>query len=424
MMDKTPEPLRNASTHFVFGQGVTANDLLIPAADLAKMPEEVLKRLLADAKTFSVAGLTIHHFEGHNDLYPTFVMIARFLSRDDYAKEFPPGTAPAAKTYGFYLEEISLYLFAVKYQWVELRNKSSSDLRKRYPPSAKAILALVESAYTAAISDNDTDLVAFIEENTLKHRSALVNLPGFLQLLREQAKDNPILRILIDTYVADLPTDAFLPGMSTPQTASKMPQTSPAGHNGPSRGPEAADRYIPGITSSTGAYSAKDGDDEWQIWRAVRAGRLVVTRREGYGTLLRDAGRLGDTRNRNEDFRFQDGEVLVLQDIQAVNGHGNVVVRNSRGEYGDIRRSLLTTLFGATGGTLRSTLSERSRSPARRTSTGDSLQQHRLKRSRSRSPLTYPEAVIGGFGSARRTGSNARPNLPTATLADRLVKNE
>ncbi|KAK4968677.1 hypothetical protein LTR28_001821 [Elasticomyces elasticus] len=396
------------------------------------MPEEVLKRLLADAKTFTVAGLTIHHFEGHNDLYPTFVMVARFLSRNDYAKEFPPGTAPAAKTYGFYLEEISLYLFAVKYQWVELRDKSSSDLRKRYPPSAKAILALVKSAYTAAISNNDTDLVAFIEENTLKHRSALVNLPGFLQLLREQAKDNPILRILIDAYVADLPSDAFPSGMSTSQTASKMPQTSPAGHNGPSRGPEAADRYIPGVTSSTGAYSAKDGDDEWQIWRAVRAGRLVVTRREGYGTLLRDAGRLGDTRNRNEDFRFQDGEVMVLQDIQAVNGHGNVVVRNSRGEYGDIRRSLLTTLFGATGETLPTAgLDRRARSNTWRkepTHNGEggsqSLQQHHLKRPRSPSPLTYPEAVTGGFGSARRTGSNARPNLPTATLADRLVKDE
>lgn len=81
-------------------------------------------------------------------------------------------------------------------------------------------------------------------------------------------------------------------------------------------------------TAPRAHQEAVRGSQFLQLWLAVKQGRLVVAKHEGFGTLLEGNSHF----QRNADFRFRALELLVVHlDEPARNGHKNVVVEKCNG---------------------------------------------------------------------------------------------
>jgi hypothetical protein len=251
-------------------------------------------------------------------------------------------------TQELFQSELDLYAFAMELGYDELRRESAANIQK-YPKNTKGIWMMVErinAFHSSVLRKHTMDLLD-------GNGAELTKLPEYLPFLKKLVKfaghDRELGERLLENLVS-----AQSQG-SVRRSSSSMPKldkTFATGANDVSVGaPRGESLDILNSRSSTILHeehlhpSKKDRkrSSSWNLGlepedlpglaSAVYNSRLVIAVEEGWGTLTRQGT------GRNRDFKFQAGELMLLSYDSAVNGHNNVIVINSKGERGDIRRN-------------------------------------------------------------------------------------
>jgi len=343
----------------IFGGETGEDEFLIPGRCLQKLPQEVLINLLKDGErmgSFHRLG-SIPHWE-------SMVRLNQYLDHGDY-KPFKPavpveyldasGTAhvwnnrdspnaveiPRA-TFVLFNQEIDFYLFATSLGYTELRRTSAERLCTRYPKSTDSIMAMVERVADVAKQNDDRGLIAKIITYINTNCRELTAKPEFLTLLRKLTRGKPPLGpALLEAYFSA--SEAL-----RREVAVKGPRGSIGGDtSGPMTPASGVNTTTPRDTPSVAAprpapaipfNSPLSGFDIPNLVEALNKQCLVIANDNGYGTLVRD----GPRKQRNTDFKFQKGELLVAdREAHTANGRHNMLVMNSKGEMGDILRTLV-----------------------------------------------------------------------------------
>jgi hypothetical protein len=353
----------------IFGGETGEDEFLIPGRCLSKLPQEVLVNLLKDGErmgSFHRLG-SISHWE-------SMVRLNHYLDHGDY-KPFKPavpieyldsnGTAHVwnnrdnpntvevpRSTFELFTREIDLYLFAAKLGYTELRRTSAERLCTRYPKSADSIMTLVEKAGPTAVQNEDRGLITKIITYINTNCRELTAMPGFLTLLRKVTRGKPPLgSALLEAYfsasealrreagskpavrasISSAPGDASAPLTPASGVNAVAPATAGAARPAPLATP---DRPAPPAFFNS-PFSALEIPN---LVEALNKSCIVIANDNGYGTLVRDGAR----KQRNTEFKFLKGELLVAdREAHTANGRHNMLVMNSRGETGDILRTLV-----------------------------------------------------------------------------------
>jgi hypothetical protein len=176
-------------------------------------------------------------------------------------------------------------------------------------------LALLEHLYILAEILQDQELLTFMKESSERHRDGLIGQPRFLTILRQSVgHHNPLGQVLLEVQIAasqQQQVELFLER----QLVKPEPQAQP----------------LSIVAQPTDSLLA-------QINEVLIKERLVVAKRDGYGTLLGQPG--GYVRNR--DFTFEENELLLADySKEPFNGRKNITVENAKGQRGDILGSLV-----------------------------------------------------------------------------------
>jgi hypothetical protein len=346
----------------IFGGETGEDEFLIPGRCLLKLPQDVLVNLLRDGERMGS-----FHRLGSIPNWESMVRLNQYLDHGDY-KPFKPtipveyldasGTAhvwnnkdspnaveiPRA-TFELFLREIDLYLFAAKLGYTELRRTSAERLCSRYPKSTDSIMALVEKAGPTAVQNEDRGLIAKIISYINTNCRELTAMPLFLPLLRKLTRGKPPLgSAMLEAYFsasealrrelpAKGPTRASTDASASLTSSSGVNMTAPPGAPSHPPPPSSARPAPPNyFNSPLSAFEISN------LVEALNKQCLVIANDNGYGTLVRDNQR----KIRNTDFKFQKGELLVAdREAHTANGRHNMLVMNSKGEVGDILRTLV-----------------------------------------------------------------------------------
>ena len=349
----------------IFGGETGEDEFLIPGRCLQKLPQEVLINLLKDGErmgSFHRLG-SIPHWE-------SMVRLNQYLDHGDY-KPFKPavpveyldasGTAhvwnnrdspnaveiPRA-TLVLFNQEIDFYLFATSLGYTELRRTSAERLCTRYPKSTDSIMAMVERVADVAKQNDDRGLISKIITYINTNCRELTAKPDFLTLLRKLTRGKPPLGpALLEAYFSASEALRREVGTKGPRGSiggdTSAPMTPASGVNAIAPSPASSVAPLPPARAARPAppipfNSPLSGFDIPNLVEALNKQCLVIANDNGYGTLVRD----GPRKQRNTDFKFMKGELLVAdREAHTANGRHNMLVMNSKGEMGDILRTLV-----------------------------------------------------------------------------------
>jgi hypothetical protein len=349
----------------IFGGETGEDEFLIPGRCLSKLPHDTLVNLLKDGErmgSFHRLGsiphwesmVRLNHYLDHGDYKPFKPAIpVEYLDASGTARVWNNRDSPNAveiprATYELFLQEIDLYLFAAKLGYTELRRTSAERLCSRYPKSTDSIMALVEKAGPTAVQNEDRGLISKIISYINTNCRELTSMPQFLTLLRKLTRGKPPLgSAMLEAYFSAseaLRRELATKGPSRPSADMSVPITPASGVNmiaPPAASPQrSAPPPAPATRPSPPGYfnSPFSGYEISNLVEALNKQCIVVANDNGYGTLVRE----GQRKQRNTEFKFQKGELLVAdRDAHTANGRHNMLVMNSKGEFGDILRTLV-----------------------------------------------------------------------------------
>jgi hypothetical protein len=329
----------------------------IPRSSLAKLPKNVLANLLNEGEFVG----TVHRL-GSVPYAESIHRLADYLDHGDYRpfkphtpleyldaagtaiqwthRESPKAVEIPRATYELFCREIDFYLFLAKVGFTALRRTSAERLCSRYPKSAQSIWTMVDRVHQVAHKEEDTGLLQRLVEYINSNNKELTNLPEFVPLLRKLTRGRPPLGpILFEAFITV--------SQAARRDLSKL-QTSKASNDGPEPlsimqritapspvAPLQRPVAVPRRPDFSSPFSAHEIP---ALIEALRHQALVIANDNGYGTLVRE----GVKSARNREFEFVRGELLVAdREGSTVNGRHNIKVMNSRGEVGDILRTLV-----------------------------------------------------------------------------------
>ena len=322
----------------LFGTQDSPDEYNIPGRQLEQLPPECLAKILEEGQTLNTGtGLSVCRL-GATESVESLLRVKQYLAHGDYLPfkpSMPLQIVDAAgiisewsslstradnvhttdATFDLFVKEMRLYAFAADHSYTELREFSSKKLRTGYPVLAMETLALLEHLYILAEILQDQELLTFMKESSESHRDGLIRQPRFLTILRQSVgHHNPLGQVLLEVQIAasqQQQVELFLER----QLIKPEPQAQP----------------LSIITQPTDGLLA-------QIHEVLIKERLVVAKRDGYGTLLGQPG--GYVRNR--DFTFEENELLLADySKEPFNGRKNITVENAKGQRGDILGSLV-----------------------------------------------------------------------------------
>lgn len=356
----------------IFGGETGEDEFLIPGRCLQKLPQDVLVNLLKDGErmgSFHRLGsiphwesmVRLNHYLDHGDYKPFKPAVpVEYLDANGTAhvwnsRDSPNTVEIPRATLELFTREIDFYIFAAKLGYTELRRTSAERLCTRYPKSTDSIMALVEKAGPVAVQSEDRGLIQKIITYINTNCRELTAMPQFLTLLRKLTRGKPPLgSALLEAYFSAseaLRREVASKGSEVRGRASvggggsgDTPMTPASGVNAvaPSPAPSAVaaaplpnSRLLSVFQNFNAPLSAAEIPN---IVDALNKQCLVIANDNGYGTLVRE----GPRKQRNTDFKFQKGELLVAdRDAHTANGRHNMLVMNSKGETGDILRTLV-----------------------------------------------------------------------------------
>jgi hypothetical protein len=362
-----PSPIPGLSTtpavqpqYMIFGPDADHLETIIPNRTIHLLPSEPLAKLSARGKKQGVI-LMMDNYED----FESMTRLKQFLENGTYqpfkpktALEFVDhqggGTQPwnpqkdvriavhtTETTQLLFMREVDFYLFAIKIHYGQLRKICAENICVKYPKSVKCIWQLVEKVFDVATQVGDDNLVQHITDLVNLNCKEVVALPGYLGLMRAHvATDGQLGRILLESYITA--SDSLRRKMSelskkdgTAKTSMRAParpnadayvKTEP--HAAPPTSPAAANRSL----TPNGLRCL----DLAKVAQAIANQQLLITLEEGYGTLAHPS-----LPGRNREFTFNRGELLLVKPSEpSSNGHNNIIVYNSRGERGDILKTL------------------------------------------------------------------------------------
>ncbi|KAK5013614.1 hypothetical protein LTR16_004458 [Cryomyces antarcticus] len=218
-------------------------------------------------------------------------------------------------THELFRKEVELYGFATLLDYTEFRNFSSNKLCTAYPAFERETLHLLECLYRIALKLDDKPLVDFIETSTKRNRESLVKQPRFLPLLRQSVQQDPLSKVLLESHIA-----ASQAAQADLLLATIPVKTAPT---------------APRVRSSLPVHVSLAAQ-LLRLLQVLQDGRLVVAKKDGYGTLVKEGTTL-----RNRDFTFIENELLLADySNKPVIGRHNITVENARGMRGDVLASL------------------------------------------------------------------------------------
>lgn len=271
------------------------------------------------------------------------------------ARDSPNAVEVSKTTYELFLREIDLYLYAARIGFTELRRTSAERLCTRYPKSIYSIWALIDKVATVAHQNKDQGLFQRIVSYVNSNCKELTGLPEFLPHLRKLTRGRPPMgQTLLEAYISssDAARRELKLGFKVAGAGDATPKTPVApsqiiAPTGPAARMEASPlspfpssfppprRQAHNHPTFNTPFTAHEIPN---LVEALQRQCLVVANDNGYGTLVRD----GRRNVRNTEFKFLKGELLTADRYaDTVNGRHNVLVMNSRGEIGDILRTLV-----------------------------------------------------------------------------------
>lgn len=311
---------------------------------LKKLPTPVLNKLMELAKqsfggTYHL-GATLH--------YESLVRLEQYLRNGDYTP-FDPAiplqyidTAGSARTWApmqqihaikvtdetasLFRSEVHLYLFAAELGFTSLRELSAKRLESQYPPTLRGIFRLVSSVYNVAVKNKDLGLGRRILELLEANSGNLAQMPDFITLVKDLfSKKDPFGMVLVETLsrayqAAKAELRQRIPEPTT-QLLLDQPQL-------PANTPKGPAKHRPEVEAS---HTLE------HFTKLVNGGSLIVALGSGYGTLLPG----GKFEGRNRDFTFEAGEFLLIDREESQISKNNITVINSRGEKGDILKTIV-----------------------------------------------------------------------------------
>ncbi|GME26283.1 uncharacterized protein LTHEOB_1017 [Neofusicoccum parvum] len=332
----------------------------------AKLPKKVLRVLMrSKSKTES-------HLGGRSVLlcfttpywYQNLPKVAEYLTTGDYAPQKPitilevvdsngntlkwsPETkaisdimdlATTDDTHLLFMGELGIYKWAGYAHYHELKEHSLLRLCTEYPVFARECLALVEFLLTMA-SDVELDegMKQFLKESFARNKEKIAMQPNFTRVFEKAMGDNLLVNLL--------------EGIQREVIVSMHARLC-SNHPNPSPGTEALRR----VSINSGEYHSMEEepsipqlDPSMAISRKVLSnlegyisrGLLGKAKYDGFGTLLPPQKDEFGRRLRNNNFRFKQGELLLIDpSVFSFNGPKNVVVENMHGQRGDMLKEL------------------------------------------------------------------------------------
>jgi hypothetical protein len=342
----------------IFGRAADDLEHIIPQRNLQLLPPEPLEALSARGKKQGVIVMMDNY-----EQCESMIRLKQFLESTTY-QPFKPKTAleyhdtqiggtqswtsqkdpetavnTTETTQELFMREIDFYLFATGINYYQLRQVCAENICLKYPKSVKCIWTLVERVFNVAVEMGDDGLVQHITALVNKNCKEVAALPQYIPFMRQLVATEGLLgRILLESYIsASGAAQRKVLELTKKDAAVKNLWATPKATNGdvhikqevqPPVSPAAASRNL-----TPNGLACRDLD---KVAEAIHNQCLLICLEDGYGTLS-----LPGLPGRNRDFTFSRGELLLAKTGEpSLMGHNNVVVYNSRGDRGDILRTL------------------------------------------------------------------------------------
>ncbi|EKG20545.1 hypothetical protein MPH_02072 [Macrophomina phaseolina MS6] len=334
----------------MFGPAIEPHNMIL-ASDVAKLPRKVLSVIARSrSKTESKIGersfllcfntpywcknlekaksyLTTGDYAPWNPVIPLQVVDQHGgkATWQSWMHEAPDidEASTVEETHQLFLGELSLYMWACYTRYDKLKAHSLQKLRLEFPVLAREALALVDFI-CCALTDNlppEDDIKQLARDAVERNKKRIVQQPNFNKVFKKAIGNNLAARLLQETQrerLAALEAVRSMQGLES-ETDEQSRDLSML--------------TLPQLNSA-------------QLEHYINTGRLCKAKIDGYGTLLPAAVDEHGRQLRNENFRFQAGELLIL-DPCTPTFHPpflNVVVENMRGQRGDMLKELLAPL--------------------------------------------------------------------------------
>lgn len=356
----------------IYGGETGDDEFLIPGRSLQKLPKEALANVLREGERMGA-----FHRLGSTPHWESVYRMGQYLDNGEY-KPFRPSTpleyldsagtailwnnkdSPNAveiprATYELFLREIDFYLYTAKIGFVELRRTIADRLCSRYPKSIHSIWAMVDKLPQIAHQNGDTALMQRLVSYINTNIKELSVLPEFVPLLRKLTRGRPPLGpVLLEAFISSSQAARRdLMKLTLQAQSGAIFASSPQSLRDRITGPASAVPAMPSqalppppaprrqdFSSPLSAFEIP------QIVDALRYQSLVIASDNGYGTLVKE----GQKTARNREFEFLRGELLIAdREATTVNGRHNIKVMNSKGEVGDILRTLVKKVPASLG---------------------------------------------------------------------------
>jgi hypothetical protein len=362
-----PSPIPGLSTalavqpqYMIFGPDADHLETIIPNRTIHLLPSEPLAKLSARGKKQGVI-LMMDNYED----FESMTRLKQFLENGTY-QPFKPktaleyvdqqggGTQPwnpqkdvriavqtTETTQLLFMREVDFYLFAIKIYYGQLRKICAENICVKYPKSAKCIWHLVEKVFDVATQMGDDNLVQHITDLVNLNCKEVVALPGYLGLMRAHVTtDGQLGRILLESYISASDSSRRKMNELTKKDATaKTLMRAPGRSNSDTyvkAEPQAAPPTSPAAAARCLTPNGLRCLDLAKVAQAIVSQQLLITLEDGYGTLAHPS-----LPGRNREFTFNRGELLLAKPSEpSTNGHNNIIVYNSRGERGDILKTL------------------------------------------------------------------------------------
>lgn len=356
-----PPPLPSQPAFIIFGASEDDLSFIIPKKSLANLPEIVMRHL---ATKGNLVGPSI--YMTNYDQLESMKRLKEYLDNKNYSPFNPrvpldlllvDGVKKSWKLEGDNLgivkvtqetsslfdREIDLYLFAKEVEYDDLRQTSLKNIMYGYPKSLEGVWQLVQRLFTDSHPADRVlrqHIVSLIDANRgelTSHRPYVSFMKRFLTIHGTFGK------VLLDAYIKAAEDSKRLVGSMS--LTDKKPPTRVVSESSVPKGPAALTngpprKAIETVTSKSDAGWPVDQlrpSDLPKLSQAILAGRLVIARRSGYGTIVVP----GNSRGRNKGFQFSAGEILLTNTLEATTSARNIIVYNSFGEKGDVLSDIL-----------------------------------------------------------------------------------
>lgn len=193
---------------------------------------------------------------------------------------------------------------------------------------------------------NVPELQTFLRDLAMSGVEEVKHHPTFRNTIREAVQHQPLAKLLVDSRLGPDTADTASPAAEADAFLAQIPVTEHVDNIKP----ELPDTPVSNTGSLQLHTSTPDDYAQSQTTAAafifkleneLHNGNIYVADQGGFGTLW-PSGNSFRSAGRNEDFRFQRGELLLKDTYRrASNGYRNVVVINSHGQVGDVLETLL-----------------------------------------------------------------------------------